>query len=254
MAATRHVHRVPNCSVAAVTRRLERIRAGDAQAGILVVTETLFSMDSTVPDVAALQAACRRFGATLLVDVAHDFGAIGDGGLGFLHDQAMVGQVDVVMGSFSKTFASNGGFVASNAVGLKQALRSAAGPLLFSNAMSPVQASAVLAALRIVRGREGAARRRRLMENVLRLRAGLAAAGFEVLGQPSAIVPVRLGDAGTARRMTRAALAAGGLVNLVEHPAVSRNNSRWRLQVMADHTAEHVDRLIEVAVGARQSV
>ena len=250
--ATRNIHRVPNCNLDSVVQRLARIRARDATAGVLVVTETLFSMDSTVPDVKGLQAACRQYGATLLVDAAHDLGAIGEGGLGFLGAQGMVGEVDVVMGSFSKSFVSNGGFVASNAVGLRQALRAFAFPLLFSNALSPVQASVVGAALDVVRAPEGAERRRRLMRNTRRLREGLAARGFEVLGQPSAIVPVRLGAVAHARLMTRAALGAGALVNLVEHPAVSRQNSRWRLQVMADHSDAQVDRMVAVAVEARE--
>lgn len=254
MAATRNIHRVPNCSHSAVELRLARIRASAPRAGILVVTESLFSMDSTVPDIRALQAVCSKYQATLLVDVAHDFGAIGDGGLGFLGDQGLVGEIDVVMGSFSKTFASNGGFVVSRTSGVKQALRVFAAPLLFSNALSPVQAAVVQAALDIVRSREGALRRRRLMHNVLRLREGLIQRAFRVLGQPSAIVPVRLGNTAEARLITRSALAGGALVSLAEHPVVGRQHSRWRLQVMADHTDAHVDKLIAIAVAAREQL
>ena len=91
----------------------------------------------TVPDLRALQNACRDHQATLLVDVAHDLGAIGDGGLGFVGEQGMAGEIDIIMGSFAPTFASNGGFVASNAIGLKQALQVFAAPQLFSSALSP---------------------------------------------------------------------------------------------------------------------
>lgn len=250
--ATRNIHRTPNCSHEAVARRLASIRSKEPHAGILVITESLFSMDSTVPDLRVLQETCRAWHATLLVDVAHDLGALGDGGLGFLGDQGVLGEIDVVMGSFSKTFASNGGFVASNARGIRQALNVAANPLLFSNALSPVQAQVALAALDIVRSPEGAQRRRRLMDNVQRLRLGLQARDFVVLGHPSAIVPTVLGDTGIARRMTCAALNGGALVNLIEHPAVSRRNSRWRLQVMADHSPSQIDRLIDIAVAARE--
>jgi glycine C-acetyltransferase len=107
--ATKNVHHFPHLSNEGVRRRLERIRKDHPDAGILVVTETLFSMDSDVPDIAGLQALCRHYGATLLVDVAHDLGAIGATGRGFLEEQSMVGSVDILMGSFSKTFASNGG-------------------------------------------------------------------------------------------------------------------------------------------------
>jgi 7-keto-8-aminopelargonate synthetase-like enzyme len=76
----------------------------------MVITEGLFAVDSEMADVAALQDACREHGATLLVDVAHDLGALGPGGGGTLAAQGLVGKVDLVMGSFAKTFASNGGF------------------------------------------------------------------------------------------------------------------------------------------------
>ena len=188
--ATGNVSTFPHCSNAAVRRRLERIRADHPEAGILVVTEGVFSMDSDVPDIAELQDICRAFGAFLLVDVAHDLGALGPTGRGVLELQDMVGKVDIVMGSFSKTFASNGGFVATNEPALKPALRYSAGPLLFSNALSPVQAAIVLAALDIVESEDGRQRRDQLMANVTTLRDGLVAEGFAILGQPSAIVPV----------------------------------------------------------------
>lgn len=249
--ATLNVHSVPHCSNIAVERRLERIRAGDTRCGILVVTEGVFSMDSDVPDLAELQAICRRHDATLMVDVAHDLGALGATGRGVLELQDMVGKVDLVMGSFSKTFASNGGFVATNEPALKPALRYNCGPLTFTNALSPVQAAIVLAALDIVDGEEGAALRARLMGNVLRLRAGLEANGFQVLGQPSAIVPAVFGNSPVSRLATRYALENGAIVNLVEYPAVSRNSCRWRLQVMAQHTASHIDMLVEIAMAAQ---
>lgn len=192
--ATPNVHRAPHLSVTGVERRLERIRRAQPDAGILVVTESLFSMDSDVPDIAALQALCHRFRATLLVDCAHDLGALGPTGRGALEAQGMIGKVDVLMGSFSKTFASTGGFVACNSPALKFALRGACGPSTFTNAMTPLQAAIVLKALDIVSAPEGAARRERLMRNVERLRTSLGEQGFEVLGGPSAIVPVVLGD------------------------------------------------------------
>ena len=252
--ATRNVHRVPNCSHAAVEQRLAKIRECDPRAGILVITESLFSLNSTVPDLRALQEKCRAYQATLLVDVSHDLGAMGDGGLGFLGEQGMLGEIDLVMGSLATTFVSNGGFIASSAPGIKQALRSFADPLLYSNALSPVQASIVNAALDVVRSREGAERRRRLIRNASRLRDALAARAFRVLGQPSVIVPVWLGGIAEARLMTRAALSGGGLVSLVEHPVVARGHSRWWLQVMADHTDEQIDQFVAIAVAARETV
>lgn len=250
--ATRNVFSVPHLSNAAVARRLERLRRDRPGAGILVVTETVFSMDSDVPDIAGLVDICRRFGATLLVDAAHDLGAIGPTGRGFLECQGMVGRPDVLMGSFSKTFASNGGFVACSHPALKQALRSSCCPLTFSNALSPVQAAIVLKALDIVEADEGRQRRERLLANADRLRSRLRSAGFDVLGEPSAIVPVILGGTALSRLATRYALEVGALVNLVEHPAVSMNSCRWRLQVMADHTGGQLDEMACIAAMARE--
>ncbi len=250
-AATANVSRFPHLSTDAVEKRLKRIRGSDPRAGLLVVTETLFSMDSDIPDIAALQALCHRYDATLLVDCAHDLGALGERGLGVLHVQDMVGKVDILMGSFSKTFASPGGFVACNDLGLKFALRSSCGPSTFTNAMTPIQAAVIDAALSIVDSPEGDERRARLLANATLLRDGLAAKGFTVMGQPSAIVPVVLGNASISRLMTKYAAEEGGVVNLVEFPAVARNACRWRMQVMADHTESHVRSMVEIAVSAR---
>lgn len=250
-AATAKVSRFPHLSTEAVEKRLKRIRDSDPRAGILVVTETLFSMDSDIPDIAALQALCRRYDATLLVDCAHDLGALGERGLGILGSQGMVGKVDILMGSFSKTFASPGGFVACNDPGLKFALRSSCGPSTFTNAMTPIQAAVIDAALSIVGSQEGDARRARLLANTMQLRDGLAAEGFSVMGQPSAIVPVILGNASISRLMTKYAAEEGGIVNLVEFPAVARNACRWRMQVMADHMENHIRSVIEIAISAR---
>lgn len=250
--ATPNLHYIPNRSHEVVGETVAKIRASNSRAGILVVTETLFPTNSTVPDLRTLRTVCLEGGATLVVSVAQDFGAVGNGGLGFLGEQAMIGQVDIVLGSFSKTFASNGGFVAFKSPALKQALRLFAGPLAHSSALSPVQASIALAALDLVLSAEGAHRRRRLMTNVMRLREGLAARAFNVMGQPSATVSVSLGGIAEALLTTRAALNRGALVNLVEHPEVSRNDSRWLLHVAADHTTQQVDRLVQIAVDARE--
>lgn len=246
------VHRYPHVSNEAVERRLVRLREVEPNAGILVVTETLFSMDSDTPDFRELQALCRTYGATLVVDCAHDLGSFGETGRGVLELQGMIGAVDVLIGTFSKTFASIGGFVATQREGFRTAMRACCGAQTFTNAMTPLQAAVVLRAIEIVEGPEGTLRRRRLMQNIEALRTGLIIESFEVLGQPSAIVPVVVGTSPVARLMTSHMLENGAIVNLVEAPAVARNRSRWRLQVMADHEPAHIHRLVEVAVQARR--
>lgn len=245
-AATRNVALFRHLDNAHCRERLEAVRARDPKAGILLVTESLFSMDSDTPDIAGLQALAREFGATLVVDVAHDLGCLGPGGTGHIGLQRMLGEVDLVMGSFSKTFASNGGFVATNRRAVKEYLRFYAPSCTFSNALSPVQTATVAKALEIVRSAEGDALRAALMENVVSLRRQLGERGMEVYGDPSAIVSVKTGDEALAR-MTAKVLPRLGLVsNLVEFPAVGKGLARFRLQVMATHSAA------EVALAARR--
>jgi glycine C-acetyltransferase len=103
-----------------------------------------------------------------------------------------------------------------------------------------------------VQSDEGRQLRSRLAENSQQLRSSLTRAGFDIAGQVSAIVPVLLGGQDISRLATRFALSLGGLVNLVEYPAVARNSSRWRLQVMAEHRASDIAEFVRIASEARK--
>ena len=162
--ATTNVHLHGHLNLDSARRHLKRIRAKDTENGILVVTESLFSMDSDTPDLRALQELCREYEATLFVDVAHDLGAMGDGGRGFIGMQGMAGKIDIVMGSFSKTFASNGGFVSCNSPAVKQYLKFYGCSATFSNALSPVQSATVTKAFEIVQSDRGRELRRLLLK------------------------------------------------------------------------------------------
>lgn len=155
IAATQNVSFFPHLDNGAVEQKLKAIRVEDKEHAILVVTETLFSMDSDSPNLEELQAICHRYGAFLLVDIAHDLGCLGETGKGILEDQRMIGKVDLLIGSFSKTFASNGGFIAANSKAVKEYLSFFSGPRIFSNALSPVQTAAVIQAFEIIGNKEG---------------------------------------------------------------------------------------------------
>jgi glycine C-acetyltransferase len=251
-AATSHVHFARHNDVESFAGELRRIRATDTAHAVLVITESLFSMDSDVPDLRGLSAVCRSFNATFAVDVAHDLGSVGEDGTGNLGAQRALADVDLVMGSFSKTFASNGGFILTHRRSVKEHLNYFAAPHLFSNALSPLQAAVVLAALGIVCSDEGVMRRRRLAGRVSLLRRSLEAHGFTCLGTPSPIVPVVLGEEGLGRVVTRELADRGVVVNLVEYPGVPRGSSRLRLQVMADHSTEDIARATRGIVQAWQ--
>ncbi len=235
-AATRNITCVEHLCVDALRFALREIRTSDCRNGVLVITEGLFSMDSDSPDLRAMQTVCREYGATFMVDVAHDFGSLGPNGTGHIGRQHMLGDIDLVMGSFSKTFASNGGFVATRHAGVRSYVEAFGGPHAFSNAMSPIQIATVREALRIVRTVEGDARREKLLTAVLTLRAALGAYGLHCQGDPSAVVPVIVGHSAVARLASGEVLKRGLFANLVEFPAVGVRAARFRMQVQADHT------------------
>ncbi|HEY8614807.1 aminotransferase class I/II-fold pyridoxal phosphate-dependent enzyme [Phenylobacterium sp.] len=239
-AATRNIYLFRHNMVGECRKWLEKIRAKDQENGIMVVIESLYSMDSDTPDIAAMQALCDEFDATLMVDVAHDLGNLGDDGRGHIGMQGMLGKVDLVMGSFSKTFGSNGGFVGCRSREVKEYLRFYSPPCTFSNALSPMQAATVLKAFEIIESVEGAELRNKLMTNVLSLRRQLVEAGFEVYGDPSAIVCVKMGSEGLARLVSRRLPETGLIANLVEFPAVPKGQARFRMQVMANHTPQNI--------------
>jgi glycine C-acetyltransferase len=254
IAATRNIHLHGHLNLQSVRRHLNRIRSRDKENGILIITEALFSMDSDTPDIAAMQDLAREYDAKLLVDVAHDLGNIGEEGRGHVGLQRMLGKVDIVMGSFSKTFASNGGFVACHSPAVKEYLRYFGSTGTFSNALSPVQSAIVVKAFEIVQSEEGRDLRASLMKNVLYLRAQLASLGLEVIGNPSAIVSAKVGDEALARMVSQKLPALGVVANLVEFPAVAKGSARFRLQVMAKHTKQNIDDLIGRLYSARDEV
>jgi glycine C-acetyltransferase len=239
-AATRNLYLFRHGVVDECRRWLESIRAKDADNGVMVVTEALFSLDSDTPDLAALQALCEEFGATLLVDVTHDLGVLGADGTGVVGDLGLLGKLDLVVGSFAATLASNGGFVACRNREVKEYLRFFSSPCAASSALSPVQAATVLKAFEIVESPEGQQLRDRLMSNAVSLRRRLAEAGFEAYGDPSPIVCVKLGSESLARLVSRRLQEAGVIVSLMEFPAVPKGQARVRLQLMAGHTEDNL--------------
>ncbi len=235
-AATRNLHLHRHLDLDHARLKLAAIRARDPANAILVVTEGLFSMDADTPNLAGFIALCREFNASLLVDVAHDLGSTGPNGTGSIGAQNLLGQVDLVVGSFSKTFATNGGFIATRDPALADFLRYLAPTTTFSSALTSPQVATALSALRLVRSNEGERRRSALLCAAHTLRSSLTAHGLPLLGQASPIVPVLVGRDDVARLAARTLSSAGILANLIEYPAVSRATARFRLQVMSDHT------------------
>lgn len=239
------LHRFRGSGIDAAARRLAALRAADATAGILLVVESLSAVDSQYADLPVLQQLCHGYRATLLLDVTPDFGAMGPNGLGVLEVQQMAGCIDVVMGDLSRVFAANGGFVASNHLALRCALRH--GPLALGSVapLAPQQVAAAGEALAIVASDEGALRRSRLMANVMQLRHALELAGLSPLGAPGPMVLVAAGTAGAAQQSTVALQKSGAFALLIEAPILPAGQCLWQFQVMADHKAQDIDGLMQ---------
>jgi 7-keto-8-aminopelargonate synthetase-like enzyme len=225
-------------------------REKDAAKGIFVVLESLYSMDSDSPDLSVILPICQRYGAMTILDVAHDFGCLGERGLGVLESLTTDVRPDIIMGSFSKTFASNGGFVACSKP-VYDYLLCFSSPFMFSNAISPVQSAVVREALKIVCSDEGRQLRRALMDRIMAFRSRAVELGVHVGGTPSAICPVFVGREELARATSRYIAELRLLANLVEFPAVPRGQARFRFQLMSTHTFGAIDRALDILVEAR---
>ncbi len=250
--ATTNLYKHAHLDAEAARKVLSEIRTKDHRGGILVITEGLFSMDADSPDLTRLQETCHEYGATLMVDIAHDLGSMGPQGTGRIGVENLLGKVDVVMGSFSKSFASNGGFVATQAASVKEHLKMFCNSHLFSNALSPVQAAVALTALRIIRSSEGDALREQLFSAIRALRSAFENHGIACYGNPSPIVPVPIGDERLARIVYRKLRQKNVAAMIIEHPIVPLGSARFRLQVMAHHTPSEAQEAAEVIVEAME--
>ena len=245
VAACATLHRAPPGSLDAVERRLRRLAAQPRRGRLFVAVPAVSAHASVIADLAGLVDLCRDHGATLIVDVTHDLGSMAQGGGGVLEIQGCLGRTGIVIGSFAKCFGAAGGFAAFRDPALTQALRRSHHGQRPSAAISPVNVATILAAFDLVDSAQGRNRRRRLHSSALRLRNHLMADGIRVMGQPSPLVPVRL-PMTTAQARTALLESAGVLVTLLAAPAVASHAPRWRLQLMADHSAADIDDLADL--------
>ena len=206
---------------------------------------------SPLPDVAAL---CRQHGARLMVDEAHGVGVLGERGAGVSELLDCEDEVDLRMGTFSKSLASCGGFIAGPH-DVIDFLRVQSRPFMFTAAAVPAATGAALGALRIIRSDEGVEMRARVLDNARYLHDGLGALGYGVM-EPNRlpdgselitpIVPVLVGDDWKAVLLWKALYDAGVYVNVAIYPAVQRGGALLRTSVMATHERDHLDRALEI--------
>jgi 8-amino-7-oxononanoate synthase len=235
--------------------KLEKMlgRAEDDGGGVLVVVDGVFSMEGDVADLPRIVELCKAHGARLMVDEAHAAGVLGARGAGASELFGVEADVDLRMGTFSKSLASCGGFIAGTHEVI-DFLRISSRAFLFTAAAVPAAVGAALAALRIVRSEDGPPLFARVLENAAYLNRGLHELGFHVVEpQPlpdgstvvTPIVPVVVGDDWKAVLLWRALYDAGVFVNVALHPAVPPAGALLRTSVMATHDRETLDRALE---------
>jgi 8-amino-7-oxononanoate synthase len=211
------------------------------------VVDGVFSMEGDVCDLRAVAPLCRQYGARLMVDEAHGCGVLGAAGRGACEALGVEDQVDLRMGTFSKSLASCGGFLAGSHEVI-DFLRVQSRSFLFTASAVPAAIGAALAAVRICNSDEGREMMATLLDNARYLSDGLTALGFDVVqSEPhTPIVPVVIGDDWEAVLFWKALYDAGVYTNVALYPAVPRGGALLRTSVMATHTREHLDRALGV--------
>jgi 8-amino-7-oxononanoate synthase len=260
--------------------KLEKMlqRAQGDGGGVLVVVDGVFSMEGDIAPLREICDLCERYGARLMVDEAHGAGVLGARGAGTAELLGVADRVDLRVGTFSKSLASCGGFVAGSHEVIDY-LRISSRSFLFTASAVPAAVGAALSALRVLRSEDGPPLLARVLENAERLRDGLHERGFAVVapqllgaeaelpaGTPglradadggvrivTPIVPVLVGDDWKAALLWRALYDAGVFVNTALHPAVPPGGALLRTSVMATHDAATLDRALEIFARVKQS-
>lgn len=208
----------------------------------LIVSDGVFSTGGEIVDLPKLVDLAKANNARILIDDAHSVGVIGEGGRGTASEFGLVDEVDLTMGTFSKTFASLGGFVAGDAK-VVDYIKHHSPALIFSASPTPSSVAAAMAALEILE--EEPERVQQLIDNANRVRTGLTEAGFNVIEGRTGIVPVIVGDDLIAFKMWRRLFDEGVFVNVFIQPGVPPGRQMMRTSYMATHENEHLDFIID---------
>ena len=221
---------------------LERIlRRLGPEVGKMVVVDGVFSMEGSITRLSEIVQLCQTHRAVLMVDDAHSMGVLGDNGRGTAEYFNLEHAVDIVMGTFSKSFASMGGFIATDSQTIDY-IKHHSRPLIFSASMAPATVAAVLAALDIIE--QEPERREQLWRNAHHLRTGLQELGFNTGKSATPIIPVILGEDMLTFCFWRALFDRGVFTNPAVRQAVAPGSSLLRTSVIATHTPDQIDRAL----------
>ncbi|MBF8295851.1 MAG: 8-amino-7-oxononanoate synthase [Bacteroidetes bacterium] len=209
----------------------------------LIVSDGVFSTSGEILDLPNMVKVAKKYNARILVDDAHAVGVIGKGGRGTASHFNLENEVDMTMGTFSKTFASLGGFVVGDRSVINY-LKHHAPALIFSASPTPASVAAALAALDILEAEPW--RIEKLMRNARKMREGLKGMGYKTGEHDSAVVPVIIGDTEKVLFMWKSLFEAGVFVNAFIRPGVPPGLEMLRTSYMATHEDEHLDKILDV--------
>jgi 8-amino-7-oxononanoate synthase len=231
--------RFPHNNLNKLVQLLERNTSGK---GTLIVVDGVYSMEGDIADIPELVKIAKRFGAALAVDDAHSLGVLGPNGDGTGPHFGLQAEVDIVAGTFSKSLASVGGFVAADESVIHY-LKHWSRPFIFTASLPPANTAGVIAALDVLQ--KEPERRAMLWNNAKRLQDGFRDLGFDIGPTSTPIVPVLIGPLEKTFLFWRKLFDEGVFTNPVCPPAVPPAQCRLRTSVMATHTADQIDRSLD---------
>jgi 7-keto-8-aminopelargonate synthetase-like enzyme len=221
---------------------LERVLAGlDSEAAKLIAADGVFSMEGDIIDLPQVIRLADKYNARIMIDDAHSIGVLGATGAGTAEHFGLTDSVDIIMGTFSKSFASIGGFIAADS-NIIEYVKHFARALIFSASIPPAAAAAVLTALQIIK--EEPERRERLWEITRRMHRELRGLGYDIGVTKTPIVPVYIGDDLRCFSFWKLLTEKGIFANAIITPAVQPGQALIRTSYTANHTDEQLDRVL----------
>lgn len=237
--------RYDNNNMQDLEEKLKEAKAANARF-IMIATDGVFSMDGIIANLKAICDLADKYNALVMVDDSHAVGFMGEHGRGTPEFCGVASRIDIYTGTLGKALGgASGGYISAKAP-IVEWLRNRSRPYLFSNTLAPVITATSLHVLDLLDAPQGAKLRNQLKANSQQFRAGMEKLGFNLVPGEHPIIPVMLGDAVLASKMAKRMLEEGIYVIGFSYPVVPMGKARIRVQMCASHTAEQIDRAIEI--------